>query len=459
MNRNAECEIFLEYLRDLYLQNPDLPILKDTIYVELVRFITTNGKKGSTSFDSLVGVQVQLNNKFRNNNKVNTYSSSNGDFWAIENRMGKNDDDFLAAMYNGIKLYIPVQADNLYKISESLFNFMINEGIIMQCKVSKEMRNDALVCRVKTKEDAIKVSEYLSSIGYTSNVKPNPFLYDNGTLSMTIDGVLSFNSMVASVLKEYLYTRKMTHTLDSVSCKNFNNFVKSQIEFLNSNQKKAFMDLYQINGEEQYRDFITILKLLSENLSATLTTDKLFEYQDTDYVRLGSSKGVYFKQDEAKILYVINVLTSYYSVDYVHKMIMEFIKTNNYDLFTRKYGDYGGVRTIIRNNFSSTDVKNIISDLGWKAFISASKVTYDKYGEDQLFAAIKNVFNGEGISEFTNDHEVRSYLGLIIPYELLKEVIVSKMHENDMSISTISLANLMLEEINKIEDRKVNGRK
>lgn len=458
-NRSEEREIFLKYLRDIYLQNPELSISRKTIYIELLKFVVFNGERTEINLDSIVGVQVSLNNKFKNIENINTFTSCDGNFWVIENRMGKSDAEYFTDIYNGIKLYIPVQIDNLCKIAESLFNFMINEGIVMQCKVSKEMRTDALVCRVRTKEEAIKVSEFLDRLKYKSNIRPNPFLYDNGQLSIAIDGTLSYNSILSRLLEQYLYTKRITNTLDKVSSHDFNNFVKSQTKLLNSSQKKAIMDLYQISSEGQYKDFITIIKLISENLEGTLNEEKLFGYQEHDCVRIGQSKENYFEQDDAKILYVINTLATYYSIDRVHKIIMAFIKTGEYNLFTRKIGDFGGVRAIIENNFSPNDVKNIVSNLGWKALISASKVTYDKYGEEQLFAAIKNVFNGDGILKFTNDYNVRSRLGLIIPSELLKEVIVSKLNENSMSISTISLMNLVLNEINKLEEKKNNGRK
>lgn len=467
MNRSTERELFLRYLVDIYSQNPDLPILRDTIYVELLRFYICDGKQNRTPFDSLVGVQLKLKNKFGSDNGINKYMSSNGDFLAIENRLGKNDDDYLSDIYNGIKLYVSVEADDIYKVSELLFNYMIDNGIVMQCKVSKEMRNDALVCRVTTKEDALKVSEYLNSLNYNSNVRPNPFLYDNGKVSIAIDGTLSYNVTLSRLLKEYLWLKRNNHTMEKGAqdkefsfSEDFGRFIMSQIEFLKSPQKKAFMDLYEIDNETKYKDFIRICELISNNLKDSLKIEELFGYQDDKNTRFDNSEELVFEQDEDKILYIVNTLASYYSIDHVHELIMNFVKTGDYNIFTR---DYGGLRNIIRNilenNFNKDDVKDIISNLGWRAFVSASRVTYDKYGEEQLFAAVKDVFNGAGILEFTNDNDVRSYLGLVIPYELLREVIISKLEDNNMNISSISLATLVLEEIGKVEEQRSNGRK
>ncbi len=446
MNRSKEREIFLKYLSDIYLQNPNLPISYDTIYIELLKFNMHDGKVTPVNFDSLINVQAILNSKYKNNNSVNTFLSSDGNYWAIENRRGRSDIEFFNDIYNGIKLYIPASSGNIYKISQLLFNFMIDEGIVMQCKIFKEMRNDTLICRVRTKEDALRVSNYIKSLGYTSNVRGNPFLYDDGNVCMTIDGCLSYNVMLARLLKEYLYVCRINKSLGSTSISSFNKFVDSQLEYLNRD-KKSSMDLYQLSNVEQCDDFIRIIKVLSLNLDGRLNSDELFRYQDISYVRVGRSNSGYNLVDEAKILYVINTLATYYSVEYVHKIIMTFINTGEYNLFTRKYGDFGGVRAIVVNNFSSCDVKRIISDIGWKAFITATKVTYDKYGEEQMITAVKNVFNGDGILGFTNDFEVRSRLGLVIPRELLKEVMVSRLGDNDMSIDSISFANLVMEEI------------
>lgn len=446
-SRSKEREIFLKYLKDIYFQNPELTILSESIYVELTRFNISSDRISQINHDSLVGVQVVLNNKYKNNHEVNTFTSNDGNFWVIENRMGKNDKEYLKDIYNGIKLYIPVQTDNFCKIAEKLFNYMINEGIIMQCKIPKEMRNDALVCRVRAKEDVIKVSNYIKSLNYNSNIRPNPFLYDNGNVCITIDGGLSYNSVISKLLEQYLNTRKLSNSLEDVCCSDFNDFVKSQIGFLSDNSRKAFMDLYKIDGKQHYNDFITITKILSANLEECLNDNKLFEYQYNKTVKNDEVKEEYLEQDYAKILYVINTLATYYSIEHVHKIIMQFIKTGEYNLFARKLGNTSGIRALIENNFTKEDVKKIISDLGWRALISASKITYEKYGEGQLFAAIKNVFSGNGISEFTNDYEVRSRLGIIIPLELLKEVTVSKLNEKNMSISTISFMKLVLREM------------
>ena len=113
-DRNDERELFLKYLSDVYLQNSDLPFSDDVVYNELCRFNVIDGEHYIIDFESLIHIQLGLNNKFRTNNSVNTFT--NGYFWVIENRENYKDTDFYNDMSNSIKLYISVDAENIYKI-------------------------------------------------------------------------------------------------------------------------------------------------------------------------------------------------------------------------------------------------------------------------------------------------------------------------------------------------------
>lgn len=450
MNRSEERELFLSHIVDTYLRNPSLSISQNIIYGELSRFSTYGGKHNIIDKDSIIGVQVGLNNRFKLDNRARTFTARNGYFWAIENRMGKSDEEFLADMYNSIKLYISVDFDNIYRVSELLFKFMLNEGIVMQCKIAKNMRNDALVCRVVGRTAADKVCEYLNGLNYECRFRPNPFFLENGRASVAMDGSLSYNAMLAKLLEQYFELRKDSGQLDRINCDDFNIFVTNQIAMFNGKTKDYFMNLYDISDKEKCMDFLMICNQISKNLDGSLSLNELYKYSEIRDVDGNGESNKYSKNAEDKILYVINSLTNYYSVIDVHKIIMKFIETGDIRLFTRK----DDIRTVVCDNFSKEDVKRIISDIGWKAFIGASKVTYDKYGKEQLFCAIKDVFNGDGINRFTNDYNARSRLGLVIPQELLKDVIVNKLNESGMNISSANLANLVMGEIEKEDNKK-----
>lgn len=446
MKKSDERELFLKYIVDVYLRNSNLSLSSDIIYFELSRFNVCNDKHVVIDDDSLVGVQVALNNKFKNSN-ANTFMSKGGYFWTIENRCGKDDNVFYSDIKDSIKLYVSTDTDNIFKISESLFNFMIKENIVMQCRIAKSMRNDALICRIVSREAVIKVSDYLNNLNYDSEYRPNPFLLDDNMVSVIMDGNLSYNGILSKLLYQYFCLIKSKKLFDKVSCGDFCDFVKKQMSIIKSDQKDLFIEIYNLHDENRCKDFTMICEFITKNLDGSLSLEDIFNYKKDDNIVKDNN---YLKQDEDKILYVINSLTNYYSVEDIHNIIMKYIDSGNDKYFTRR----DDIRYVVSNNFTSEYFKSVMSCLGWRAFIDACKCTYDKYGEEQLFAAIKDIFCDAKFERITNDHGVRSRLALIIPYALLKEVFVSKLEEKGMSISNISLASLVLDEICKMNLNK-----
>ena len=161
MSSREERELFLEYIKKIYLQNPDFDVTFDTIYGELRAFNVQNGVQTRIDRDNLIGIQARLSNNFAK--KIKCFS--NGYFFAVENRGQYVDDKtFYDKMNNSIKLYVSCDIKNLYNVSKSLFDYIIKENIITQSKVAKEMRNDVLVVRVSTPEEAIKIKNYVNSL-------------------------------------------------------------------------------------------------------------------------------------------------------------------------------------------------------------------------------------------------------------------------------------------------------
>ena len=275
MSSSEERELFLEYLKKIYIQNPNFEITMDTIYNELRAFSVQDGVQTRIDRDNLIGIQARLSNNFAK--KIKCFS--NGYFFAIENRGQYVDDKtFYDKMNNSIKLYVSCDIKNLYNVSKSLFDYIIKENIITQSKVAKEMRNDVLVVRVSSKEEAIKVKNYVNSLKYKSTVKANPFILNTGNVSMTLDcGTISYNWILCKLLKNYFDSKRSKRELDNVSIKDFSKFVKREI-FICSQNSFYLLNEYQNGGD--LTNFVKTANVLVDNLDGVLTEDKLFEYQN-----------------------------------------------------------------------------------------------------------------------------------------------------------------------------------
>lgn len=440
MNINNKREVFLKYLAKIYKQNPNLSICCDTIYYELSKFNSSNCNNENEyqriKDTNLLSVQVKLNNYFQNNSSLNIFS--NGYYLIIENRENKDTFSFYNIINNSIKIYIPIDSNSLYKFSIALINFLIKEKIIMQYRLAKEIRNDTIILNVYAKEDAIKVEKYFSELKIKSEIEPNPFILQNNNLAFTLDKSLSYTSVLSKLLALYFEDKKRTNKLDLVNTDNLINFLTKQLKIMTGCAKTSVMNKYKIKSLKEYDSFVIISEIILKTLENKLTLEELFNYQNNK--ETSDFKEKECKGDKEKILYVIDRLSNIYNLNDVHLIIMKYIETGNKSLFSREEN----IRKVIIESFPPEKLKKIISEMGWNALISATYETYHKYGYDQSIYAINELLEKNDISSFTNDNSTRSYLGMIIPIELLKNIIKEKLTSLGIDITAGNLADVIL---------------
>lgn len=430
MNNNYAMELFIKRLSRIYEQNPNLDISADTIYSELMSFNTTSsGIYEPIPRENLVGIQLKLKNHFEKNQDAHTFSSRDGYFWVIENRLGKSYSEFQTKITSSVKIYVPVISKDLYYVATNLFTFMLSKGIMMQCKVAKDLRNDTLVLRVATPRDALLVEDYISNeLHYHNTIKPSPFTLNNGKVGYALDGNLSYNSTLSKkLLFAYLQNKKASHSLKMASLSDFLTFLEKEMTSLRLSSS-ASLSKYHLDTQDQYSDFTMILELIIKNIKGTLTLSELFSHHEL--LRLQKSSPSLMEeqnQSRSKLLTILGKLSNIYSTDDIHKIIMEYIKTGNARYFTRE----GQIRYTVQMNFTPKSMKEEIKKLGWEALILAYQTTYEKYGYDQATMAIKELMENGKLDYFTNDSNRRSYLSLIIPTPLLKELIINKISSTD----------------------------
>lgn len=425
MSKSEERELFFEHIKKIYMQNPDFAVTPDTIYSELRLFNVQDGEQTRITPDSLLNIQYQLSRKFSG---TKGHIFSNGYFLAFENR-GKyeNDDNgIIDKLKNGIKLYIACDINNLYKIAKSLFNYILKEDIVSQSKVAKFMRNDVLVVRVSTIEEAEKVSKFVNSLGYNSSVTPNPFILNDGNTSVTWDGSLSYNETLSKLFKNYFDEMKRKGELTSADEEGLAKFIRKEI-FLCKDNPLYLLNRYQ-NGRD-IADFIQTSTIIADNLGGILTKEKIYEYQKNRNNNLSNNK---IDSDDVKdkVLYVIYKLSNYYDIDYVHRMLVHYFNTNEVEIFTRR----DSIRDIIIDYLSPEILKKEIIDIGTKSFYECIQLTLGKYDQDQcIYAIAKVILTGE-LDGLTRTYDVRNKLGLIVPKEWLGDIIKNGLADENKGV-------------------------
>lgn len=439
MTVNEEREVFLRTISSYFKKNSNIPLEKKYIYSYLASHTTKDGYLQGIPRESLVNVQLHLNEKYKGLEGINTFTGPkpNNVFWVIENRGQMKDKNFYEDIKDSIKLYLPVDASNIYEVSTKVLDYIIKEGIHIQAKIAKNMRSDVFVIRVLDKDKLDKLLNYINSLDYNSKSKPNPFALNVGRVSITKDGMMSYNTVLAEYITEYLKSER-----EEVTLENFKKFMHKQINKIPSSNKNKYM----------------IVDLIIKNLENTLTLEELLSYNQK--VVVDNRVTQVSEEDKNNILRLINGLNVFYNLEETHKRIEMYLATGNINYFTRQ----NGIRKFAEEYLPVEQMRAALYEMGWSALVNSIDETYKKYGELQVIKAVERIVDVGSIEGLTNTNNARSYLGFITSPELLQKIILkqasSSINIENQSIEDIAfqVVGKAYEEIEYKNKQKKNGR-
>lgn len=439
MTVNEEREVFLRTISSYFKKNSNIPLEKEYIYSYLASHTTKDGYLQGIPRESLVNVQLHLNEKYKGLEGINTFTGPkpNNVFWVIENRGQMKDKNFYEDIKDSIKLYLPVDASNIYEVSTKVLDYIIKEGIHIQAKIAKNIRSDVFVIRVLDKDKLDKLLNYINSLDYNSKSKPNPFALNVGRVSITKDGMMSYNTVLAEYITEYLKSER-----EEVTLENFKKFMHKQINKIPSSNKNKYM----------------IVDLIIKNLENTLTLEELLSYNQKVVVDNRATQ--VSEEDKNNILRLINGLNVFYNLEETHKRIEMYLATGNINYFTRQ----NGIRKFVEEHLPVEQMRAALYEMGWSALVNSIDETYKKYGELQVIKAVERIVDVGSIEGLTNTNNARSYLGFITSPELLQKIILkqasSSINIENQSIEDIAfqVVGKAYEEIEYKNKQKKNGR-
>ena len=439
MTVNEEREVFLRTISSYFKKNSNIPLEKEYIYSYLASHAAKDGYLQGIPRESLVNVQLHLNEKYKGLEGINTFTGPkpNNVFWVIENRGQMKDKNFYEDIKDSIKLYLPVDASNIYEVSTKVLDYIIKEGIHIQAKIAKNMRSDVFVIRVLDKDKLDKLLNYINSLDYNSKSKPNPFALNIGRVSITKDGMMSYNTVLAEYITEYLKSER-----EEVTLENFKKFMHKQINKIPSSNKNKYM----------------IVDLIIKNLENTLTLEELLSYNQK--VVVDNRVTQVSEEDRNNILRLINGLNVFYNLEETHKRIEMYLATGNINYFTRQ----NGIRKFVEEYLPVEKMRTALYEMGWNALVNSIDETYKKYGELQVIKAVERIVDVGSIEGLTNTNNARSYLGFITSPELLQKIILkqasSSINIENQSIEDIAfqVVGKAYEEIEYKNKQKKNGR-
>lgn len=443
MTVNEEREVFLRTISSYFKKNSNIPLEKKYIYSYLVSHTIKDGYLQGIPRENVAGahlhLKVHLKKKYKGLEGINTFTGPKPEnfFWVIENRVQMKDKNFYEDIKDSIKLYLPVDHSNIKEISTKVLEYIIEEGIHIQAKIANNMRSDVFVIRVLDKDKLDKLLNYINSLDYNSKSKPNPFALNVGRVSITKDGMMSYNTVLAEYITEYLKSEREEATLE-----NFKKFMHKQINKIPSSNKNKYM----------------IVDLIIKNLENTLTLEELLSYNQK--VVVDNRVTQVSEEDKNNILRLINGLNVFYNLEETHKRIEMYLATGNINYFTRQ----NGIRKFAEEYLPVEQMRAALYEMGWSALVNSIDETYKKYGELQVIKAVERIVDVGSIEGLTNTNNARSYLGFITSPELLQKIILkqasSSINIENQSIEDIAfqVVGKAYEEIEYKNKQKKNGR-
>lgn len=215
MNNKQYINEIFKILYDYIKQNNTI-LTRDQIYNYLTQFGVDSAQYGSSISDIREEVVAYVNGK------INDLSISDNGLSALKRYrvkdQGQNAVYFthMNVSFKGeeeaptrdvIKMYIPFSKDGLDYNLKMLYNFLFDNGINFQSKLSNDIRCDIFVLRLDSKADAKKVIDFCNNIpsikgtlGYC-----NPFVPTESNIGIAHDTHnISYNGFLANVITEYL---------------------------------------------------------------------------------------------------------------------------------------------------------------------------------------------------------------------------------------------------------------
>lgn len=126
---------------------------------------------------------------------------------------------------NQIKLYVPLDKKHIKEGVMRIFRFLAYHNITHSSKVRNGViRNDNIVIRLGSKEDAKKVTSFIRQDEYLqeSQISANPFMVNDGKIGLACDGLYSYNSVITDLIIKYL-----NETTEETNCNSFKQWIEN----------------------------------------------------------------------------------------------------------------------------------------------------------------------------------------------------------------------------------------
>lgn len=433
MNKNYELmQYFFDMLKEFIISNPDYEINSNFVYSNLIRFNIRKDQHPDVDISNYFNYFKAI---YSNNSSIETFQPQKNKYflWFMNGKLKGNE----------IKLYIPMDYNHIEEGGKQLFDFIASTGIEHQSKIASIIRNDDVVIRVNSLEDANKILDFISNNKYIQEglIKTNPFIPNFNGVGMVMDNNFSFNRETSQIISDFVEKLKKEDRLDLINVDQFNQYITSIIPTINALDKRDIYNLLSKTTSKNFniKDFYDyandkLLDKYTENRERIIDPEYYLE------LAIVTTEKKYPGNSKEAIYQYLSSNPNYFSND---NRVRESLK---------KHLKPGDLIPIMRNKLikNSIPIPNSDRELienyfnvcrGYKEKFEIIKNAYlctlSKYNSDQARVAFENLYLNNEIKYFTNDNNFRSLLSQQVIISDVKKIVLSNIDINNIDIDDI----------------------
>ena len=403
MNNNIEMELLLNSISELYKTN------SNTNYSNIYNYINKNNKE-----INLINIQstfYQNKKEYENRGiKIIPYQDYLGIY------LPDNDKDIpnILERPNNIKIYLSLEQNRISEVSSKIIEYMYKKKIPALYTIQNYYNDKVISISFINTEDLEIVSNYIKTRLKINNI------------SIGIDGIISYDMVLSKIIERYM---KEIDSYDKVNINSLSTFIEDNILSLNKKKKEYIITLYELDSYEKYIDFIQLSNIIKDTINNELSIEELQKYQKKMNIKkeqLFTEKEIINVKRKA-VRQLLDIMLEIYdnnsdinnTVDELHKNLLSFLKKEDYNFLPEEKS----IRDIIKEKIAYNNFKEYLLDIGKETLLKVCNDTKTKYGEEQLKIALLEAQNTGDISSFTNMNGARSELGIVLPKEILIEMV------------------------------------
>ncbi len=403
MNNNIEMELLLNSISELYKTN------SNTNYNNIYNYINKNNKE-----INLINIQstfYQNKKEYENRGiKIIPYQDYLGIY------LPDNDKDIpnILERPNNIKIYLSLEQNRISEVSSKIIEYMYKKKIPALYTIQNYYNDKVISISFINTEDLEIVSNYIKTRLKINNI------------SIGIDGIISYDMVLSKIIERYM---KEIDSYDKVNINSLSTFIEDNILSLNKKKKEYIITLYELDSYEKYIDFIQLSNIIKDTINNELSIEELQKYQKKMNIKkehLFTEKEIINVKRKA-VRQLLDIMLEIYdnnsdinnTVDELHKNLLSFLKKEDYNFLPEEKS----IRDIIKEKIAYNNFKEYLLDIGKETLLKVCNDTKTKYGEEQLKIALLEAQNTGDISSFTNMNGARSELGIVLPKEILIEMV------------------------------------